>query len=217
MRLHFADCVFDPDTREVVRAGQLVPLPPKAFQLLDILIRERPNAVSKERLHEELWPATFVSDANLANLVGDLRAGLGDHAKKPRIIRTVQRFGYAFSAEARPLPSAARAGRAGPKAFRLIWGDREIALVEGENFLGRDEDCAAWIDVHSVSRHHARIVVAGGTATLEDLGSKNGTFVRDERIEHPTALKDGDEIRIGTVPMTLRLYRPGVSTQTARS
>ncbi len=209
--------MFDPGTREVFRNGQVVPLSPKAFQLLDILIRERPAAVSKEKLHEEIWPDTFVSDANLANLVGDLRAGLADDAKSPRIIRTVQRFGYAFSGDARPMSAADRRARPRSTAFRLIWGDREIALVEGENLLGRDEDCAAWIDVHSVSRHHARIVVEGGTAMLEDLESKNGTFVREERIDRPTAIQDGDEIRIGTVSMTLRLYRPGVSTETARS
>jgi DNA-binding winged helix-turn-helix (wHTH) protein len=59
MRMRFSDCVFDSDTREVVRGGQLVPLSPKAFQLLDLLMRERPKAISKEKLHEDLCPATF--------------------------------------------------------------------------------------------------------------------------------------------------------------
>lgn len=218
MRIRFADCVFDPDTREVLRGGEVVPLSPKAFQLLDILIRERPKAVSKGKLHEELWPATFVADANLANLVADLRGVLGDHARKPSIIRTVQRFGYAFRAEAEPLAKGARpADETGGPVFKLIWGDREIALAPGENVLGRDSDAVAWIDVYSVSRHHARIVVSGESAMLEDLGSKNGTFVRGKRLQGRAALQDGDEIRVGTVPMTFCRFSAGVATQTARS
>jgi DNA-binding winged helix-turn-helix (wHTH) protein len=214
MKLRFADCVWDSDTREVRRDGVAVPMPPKVFHLLEILIAERPNAVSKATLHERLWPDTFVTDANLANLVADLRLALGDDAKHPRIIRTVQRFGYAFQADARPVVAG---GSRAPSAFRLIWGDREIALSEGENVLGRDSDVAAWIDVYSVSRRHARIVVSGDRATLEDLGSKNGTFLRGRAVAgpKPVALSDGDEIRIGTVAMTLRRFA-GVSTETLR-
>ena len=90
MRLRFGDCVFDPDTRQLVRAGQPVPVPPKVFELLDALIRERPRAVSKTDLHQRLWPDTSVADANLTNLVADLRDALGDDARHPRVIRTVQ-------------------------------------------------------------------------------------------------------------------------------
>ena len=69
MRLRFADCVFDFDTREVLRAGKPVHVSPKAFALLAVLIDRRPKAVSKDELHKILWPETFVSDANLPNLV----------------------------------------------------------------------------------------------------------------------------------------------------
>ena len=217
MRIRFGDCVFDSDTREVVRRGKAVPLSPKAFQLLDALIRERPKAISKERLHEELWPATFVSDANLANLVADLRAALGDDAKHPHILRTVQRFGYAFTADVERVASAASLSGGPTAVFKLIWGDREIALKEGENILGRDETAVAWIDVYSVSRHHARVALSGESATLEDLGSKNGTFLRGKKLQGPAPLQDGDEIRVGTVLMTFRRFSAGVSTQTARS
>ena len=212
MHLRFGDCVFDPDTREVLRAGKPVPMPPKVFQLLELLILERPKAMAKATLHERLWPDTFVTDANLANLVADLREALGDDARRPHIIRTVQRFGYAFQAEARPDGDPART----PSVFRLVWGDREISLVEGVNVLGRDREAVAWIDVYSVSRQHARIVVAGDDATLEDLGSKNGTFLRGDPVRGAMPLADGDEIRIGTAVMTLRRFS-GVSTQTARS
>lgn len=213
MRLRFGDCVFDPDTRQVFRDEMPVAMAPKVFQLLEILLADRPKAVPKSAIHERLWPDTFVSDANLANLIADLREALGDDARDPHIIRTVQRFGYAFQAEARP---AAPAAGASASVFRLIWGDREIALVEGDNVLGRDSAAVAWIDVYSVSRHHAKIVVSGESATLEDLGSKNGTFLRGEPVRAAAELSDGDEIRIGTAVMTVRRFS-GQSTQTVRS
>jgi DNA-binding winged helix-turn-helix (wHTH) protein len=213
MRLRFADCVFDSDTRQLLRSGRSVAVPPKVFRLLEELIQARPKALSKTSLHELIWPDTFVSDANLANLVADLREALGDDAKNPRIIRTVQRFGYAFQAEAR---LSSETDGMTPSSFRLIWADREIALVQGSNILGRDHDAVAWIDVFSVSRHHACIEISGDEATLEDLQSKNGTFLRGKPVRGVAALKDGDEIRIGTVVMTLRHFS-GASTQTARS
>lgn len=211
MRLRFGDCILDSGTRELFRGGQPVPIPPKVFQLLEVLVAERPRAISKTALHEKIWPDTFVSDANLANLVADLREALGDDAKSPRIIRTVQRFGYAFQAE-----SVEVAADASESVFRLVWGDREVTLRDGPNVVGRDRDAVLWVDVYSVSRHHARITVSGDQATLEDLGSKNGTFLCGKPVSGAATLKDGDEIRIGTVTMTLRRFA-GLSTQTARS
>ena len=212
MRLRFGDIVLDSDTREVLRGGVPIPMPPKVFQLLEELVAERPKALSKNALHERLWPDTFVSDANLVNLVADLREALGDDAKNPRIIRTVQRFGYAFHAQA---VAESESVRPPESVFRLIWGDREVTLREGPNILGRDRDAVLWVEVYSVSRHHARIIVRGDQATVEDLGSKNGTFVGGQPVDAPLPVNDGDEIRIGTVTMTLRRFT-GVSTQTAR-
>ena len=137
MPVRFGDCVFDPGTRQVFRAGKQVHISPKAFQLLETLIERRPNAVSKEELQEILWPSTYVSDANLPNLVADLRSELGDNPRSSRVIRTVQRFGYAFVAT--PLS----AQHAGPRdhAYRLIWGNREIALeFQVAGVLGDERD-----------------------------------------------------------------------------
>ena len=143
--------------------------------------------------------------------MADLREALGDDAKSPRVIRTVQRFGYAFEAEATSEPEPAQGA---DSVYRLIWGSREVTLREGSNVIGRDRDAVLWIDVYSVSRHHARITVVGEDATLEDLGSKNGTFLDGRPVQGATAVKDGDVIRIGTVTMTLRRFDP-VSTRTA--
>ena len=208
MRLGVGDCVFDSNTREVVREGRPVPLSPKAFALLELLVRRRPDAVSKDEIHEHLWPNVFVSSANLANLVVELRAALGDNARKPRFLRTVSRFGYAFAAD----PVGAPSGPPRPFACRLVWGPREIALDASENVIGRDSAAVVWIDDASVSRRHARITLDDKGATIEDLGSKNGTFVRGRRIEKPARLGDRDAIKIGPARLVFRLLKKTGST-----
>jgi DNA-binding winged helix-turn-helix (wHTH) protein len=209
MRLRFGDCEFDSDTREVFRGGRRIHISPKAFDLLATLIERRPKAISKDQLLGLLWPDTFVSEANLPNLVADLRESLGDDSHEPRIIRTVPKFGYAFSAE-----MATESPRPDALAFRLIWGDREIALHRGENVIGRDDGVILWIDDNSVSRRHARIVVDEQEAVLEDLGSKNGTLLRGERVESPARLVDEDLITIGPASITFRVVHQTGSTAT---
>jgi DNA-binding winged helix-turn-helix (wHTH) protein len=213
MRLRFGGCVFDSDTREVIRDDRPVHVSPKAFALLAALIERRPKAISKDELHGLLWPDTFVSDANLPNLVAELRESLGDDAQKPRIIRTVPRFGYAFRAEA----SAEYDTRPTAPAFRLVWGDREIALRPGENVIGRDDAAALWIDDNLVSRRHARIVIDEAGAFLEDLGSKNGTLLAGRKIGSPARLADEDLITIGPASMVFRVLTQTGSTASAIS
>jgi DNA-binding winged helix-turn-helix (wHTH) protein/Flp pilus assembly protein TadD len=103
MQVSFGDFVLDLDAREVRRGSAPIRLSPKAFQLLDILVTNRPKALSKAELQNRLWPSTFVVEKNLANLIGEIREALGEDAANPRFIRTVPRFGYAF----REAPAAA--------------------------------------------------------------------------------------------------------------
>src|SRR5207248_8933473 len=99
--------------------------------------------------------------------------------------------------------------------YWLIWETRQVALAQGDNIVGRGVDASVWIDAPGVSRHHARIVVRRGEAMLEDLGSKNGTYVGGRRVTGPHRLADGDQVRLGSVVMTFRIPRvPGV-TETA--
>jgi DNA-binding winged helix-turn-helix (wHTH) protein len=196
MRYLFGDFVLDEDTRLLSQAGREVPLGAKAFELLELLIRSRPRALSRTRLRLALWPATHVGPTSLHVLVSQLRAALGDDAQDPRFVRTVHSFGYAFKEQAseegssddRPSPI----GR-----LRISLDDREWTLREGENILGREAGAAVRIESGGVSRRHARITVSGGRATLEDLGSKNGTSVGDERLSSPRVLRDGDRVRLG--------------------
>lgn len=198
MQTRFADFVYDAEARELLRGAVSIRLSPKAFELLGLLLESRPKAVSKAEIHDRLWPQTFVSEATLASVASELRDALQDDARKPRFLRTVHGYGYAFCGSA--TTAAAREPPAGPKrACRLIWDDREIALHEGDNLLGRTSDALVWIDSSSVSRRHARIVVDGAGARVEDLGSKNGTWVRGARIDRPTPLASGDEIALGSI------------------
>jgi hypothetical protein len=191
-----------------------VHLPPKTFRLLETLLERRPKAIPKDELMEVIWPGTFVVEGNLTRLIAELRQAIGDDAREPRLIRTIHGYGYAFCGET--MAARGRSSAAGT-VFKVIWGDREVALAEGENVLGRDALSAVCVDIGSVSRHHARIFVEGGVATLEDLGSKNGTYLRGRRLEAPAKLRDGDEIRVGTVPMRVRRLAAGGTTETARS
>jgi len=206
VRVRFGEFAFDGAARELAREGHRLELSPKAFQLLEALLAERPRALSRAELNDRLWPGTAVGYTSLAGVVAELRKAFDDDRHEPRFLRTVHAFGYAFCGEASDEPSGTRASF----VCALAWEGREIGLAEGENVIGRDEGCALRIDSSRVSRHHARIVARGGTARLEDLGSKNGTFLRGRKLAGAADLEDGDEIGVGGARFTFRAsYGPG--------
>jgi len=215
VRLRFGECTLDFDTREVSRGGKAVHLEPKAYRLLELLLKDRPKALSKDDLQDRLWPNTFVSEKSLARLVEVLRSALGDSAKEPNLIRTVHGFGYAFSGEVAAVTAAGQTAGAPGSDFRcrVSWGDREVALSPGENILGRDPSATVWIDLSSVSRRHARILVGDEEAMIEDLGSHNGTYVGGDRISEPRKLENGDKVKIGAASLVFRSFRGLGSTQ----
>ncbi len=203
MRLDLGPITLDTDRHQVFRGAEPVHLSTKAFQLLALLVENRPRALSKDELQKALWPDTFVSDTSLTTLVNEVRTLLGESARDPKLIRTVHGFGYALEGAASP---------ALPSAFRVIWGEHEIPLEEGENVLGREPGTAGSIPDASISRRHARITVRGDEATLEDLDSKNGTFVGETRLTEPAPLADGDSIRLGLVRLIFRAPPGSLST-----
>lgn len=204
MRLSLGAVTLDTDRRQIFVGNEPLHVSAKAFQLLELLAENRPRALSKDELQQALWPDTFVSDTSLTTLVNELRAGLGESAREPRLIRTVHGYGYALEVQ-----GAAASGA------RLVWGAIEVPLYEGENVLGRDPGPRGAIPDASVSRRHARLTLSGDTATLEDLGSKNGTFFGDRRLDAPAPLSDGDAIRLGLVTLVFRAANTGASTKTA--
>lgn len=199
MRVRFADCTFDSSAHALYRAGARAPLTPKAFALLEALLAARPAAVSKDELYLLLWPDVTVEPGNLHNLVVEVRDAIGDSGRE--LIRTVHRVGYAFAGAAENVERS---------AVRIETADRAIDLVEGENVIGR-----AQLPNRDVSREHARIVVTGTRATLEDLGSKNGTWLGRRRIDAPVELSDGDEVSLGRTRIVVRIGRRDQETVTA--
>ena len=101
MAWRFGDFTLDGERRQLLRAGIPLSLEPKAYELLGLLLARRPRALSKDQIHGVLWAGTFVSESALPGLVADLRSVLGDDARRPRFIRTVHGYGYAFCGEAR--------------------------------------------------------------------------------------------------------------------
>ena len=199
MTIRFGEFEFDGDAQKVRRDGEEVRLEPKAFGLLGILLSRRPAVVPRKELHERLWPHTFVTGANLGAVVSQLREALGDE-DEGGLIRAVQGFGYAFGGEVQE-NSASVAPELGPT---VLWEGVTFSLGQGENVLGRVEEGAVFVDEASVSRRHARIVVTGEKATLEDLGSRNGTWLGTKRLTEPAPLGDGDSFRLGSALLEFR-------------
>ena len=213
MRIRFGQFTHDRDTRQVTRDGSGIHLSPKAFELLTALVVDRPKVLPKAALQERLWPATFVAEANLSNLIAEIRQALGDSARAPLFIRTAHGFGYAFCGEATTLPDATDTGSQRPSCW-LEWDRQRFPLAAGEHVIGRDPDVAVRLDASTVSRRHARIVVTAESVVLEDFGSKNGTFRGDERVTAPVPLADGDTIHIGSLLVTFHLRAVLMSTDT---
>jgi DNA-binding winged helix-turn-helix (wHTH) protein len=212
-QLRFGDFVLDLDARDLRRGTESVALSPKAYLLLECLVVQRPKALSKLELQERLWPDTFVVEKNLVNLVAEIRGALGEDPAHPRFVRTVSRFGYAFR-ESAAEPAATSQVHQSYAHFRLRWAAGRAVLKEGAHVLGRDPDLELCIDSPSVSRRHAMIKVAGAEAILEDLGSKNGTFVADRPVSTPVTLSDGDLIRLGSIEVTFTIVTGRSSTRT---
>jgi DNA-binding winged helix-turn-helix (wHTH) protein len=193
MTVQFAGFVFDEDRRQLLHGGEVLHLEPKAFELLALLLSRRPNAVSKPEIREAIWPGAHVSESSLPGLVGDLRGALGDDSKDSRFIRTVPRYGYAFCADV--VVGAAAPAQAA--RWTAVWASREVPLPDGEHLIGRGEDCRIRSDSSSVSRHHALVRVTSERLLVEDLGSRNGTWVRGRRLAGPEELTAGEAVRVG--------------------
>jgi DNA-binding winged helix-turn-helix (wHTH) protein len=201
----FSSYRLDGDERRLTRSGTDVHLTPKAFDLLCVLVSEAPRVVPKTELHDRLWPDSFVSEATLTGLIKELRRAL-DEPGPPSHIRTAHGIGYAFAATGEQPSESAR--------HWLLLSGRPIALTPGENLIGRDSRAAVCLDLAGVSRRHARVVLAADGATVEDLGSKNGTRVGDALVTAAVPLRDGDAIRIGPALLFYRTSSDDLPTET---
>ena len=219
MRVRFGPYTLDTGARQLAREGEPVHLSPKAFDLLAILLEQRPAVVEKAALRERLWPGVHVVETTLSNLVVEVRDALDDSRSAPAFVRTVHGVGYAFAGDAVEAGSARATGSprgdhaaTGPTPFWIVWKDRPVVLAPGENVIGRDAACEVWIDVTGVSRRHACIRTptarASGHVTIEDLESTNGTFVEGTRVSGRCRLENGQRIRVGRATLVFRASSP---------
>ena len=206
----FGAFTFHSDRRQLLREGANVHLTPKAFDLLALLLERAPAVVPKPEIHARLWPDTFVSDATMVGLVKELRRALHDD-HQGAIVRTAHRVGYAF-VEPAQASTGSRAAN-GTTCWLEIRSER-IALQEGITTIGRDPESTIWLDVAGVSRRHVQIVIEHGMASLEDLGSKNGTLVCDYPVRGRVSLCDGDQIQLATERLVFHASDSGLPTVT---
>ncbi len=186
----------EPAASELQDGDLTVRLRPKTMDLL-VVLAEKPGEVLGTRdLLDRVWPDVVVGDASLSMLVVELRKALGDDPKNPEFIETIPRKGYRLIAPVSWIeaPQATR--------FALVGAETRVLLFEGENLIGRDPESHVRIDSVLVSRRHGRIVITGENVTIEDLGSKNGTYFNGNRLQGPEPLFPGDRITIGRLAAT---------------
>lgn len=193
--LTFGPFVLCNGPRLLLRDGEAVHIAAKPYRLLEVLLEHRPNALSKQQIHDLVWPDVYVSDATIASVVAELREALADDPAAPAYIRTVYGFGYAFHADVREAESA-------PRGYIECMG-RQTALSREQNVIGRDPAAAIFVDDATVSRHHAMLTITGEDVTLEDLDSKNGTFISGRAVVREK-IQDGAEFHVGAVRLVFR-------------
>lgn len=196
----FGAITFDCRSHLLLKDGVEQHLSPKAQQLLRMLLLNRPNAVSREEIYDALWPSTFVCETNMASIVSELRRALGDDARSAQYVRTVHGFGYAFAADVET-PEAEP--NAEPIAVAMLFceGQRHL-LYDGENTVGRARDSRVVLNGATVSRHHAVIILVGHTISIEDRGSRNGTYVGGEKVSR-SRVRYQDSIAFGAVEASI--------------
>lgn len=139
----FGPFLVDRTGYRVLRGETAVDLTPKLIDVLLCLLDRAGALVTKEALLDAVWPGANVTENALAQAVSELRQALGDHAARPRFIKTVARRGYRFIASVEPVPAAPPRAQPPAPASQTIEDARAIAVMDFTNVTG-DAD-AAWL------------------------------------------------------------------------
>ncbi len=209
--------LVEPELNRIERDNETLHLEPKIMDVLVHLARHGPRVVTRQQLIDEVWGGGFITDNTLTHAIAEIRRALGDSASKPRYIETIHRRGYraligVTDPDGQPPPVTERRHR-----FRVLFENREIKLNEGENLIGRLPGASLRIDSIQVSRRHARIIVEGANAFLEDLDSKNGTLLNGNPVQQLEPLHSGDLISPGDGAIAMLLVEASscVTTETS--
>jgi len=178
------------------------------MELLVLFAERAGEVVGKREIVDRVWSSGFVADNTVVHCVNELREALGDSSDAPRCLQTIPRRGYRVLGRVVPLGENDELPPVEGARHELVSKGWSAFLVDGDNLIGRGGESRIVIDSARVSRHHAKIVVSEDGAVMKDLGSKNGTFVAGRRIDSPTPLSDGDEVRVGDVNLLFRSRIP---------
>ena len=143
MSFWFGDFELDQERRQLLRSGEPVPLEPKAYELLSLLLERRPRALSRAQIRDVIWPQTFVSESTLAVVVNGIRHALSDDARHPRFVRTIHGFGYAFCGEARQTGDGRPGTGESVQEPSPYPGLSAFTEADAEHFIGREAEVEA--------------------------------------------------------------------------
>ncbi len=213
----FGEFELDIGAYALRRSGQRIKLEKIPMEVLILFVQSAGSLVKRKDIQAALWDSdVFVEhDAAMNTAVRKVRLALGDDAEKPRFVETVVGKGYRFIAplEARGADAQVEGGHSlSFSNYLLTRGKREFVLNSGENLLGRDPGACVCIDHPSVSRRHALLSIHSERAVLEDLKSRNGTFVDGRRIEAPMEIHHGATIGLGPITLTFLALSGSAST-----
>ena len=208
----FGPFAVDSRTRQLLRDGREVPLSPKAFQLLLLLVSNRERAMSKEELHQGCGLRRSCSRRNLASLIAEIRRALDDDAAKPQFVRTMHRFGYRFVGPVDDGIHVAGEAPTARKVLACVGTQAGAARTKVQTSSGAERTHR-----YGSTRRASPGITRESRSAAEPRrsrisGSKNGTFVGGEPVTAPRPLDDGDQIRLGSIVVKFRI--PGFSDAT---
>lgn len=120
MELVFEDCVLNLDRRELLRASQIVATAPQVFDVLVYLAKSRERVVSRDELIDAIWSGRVVSESTLASHINAARKAVGDNGENQRIIRTIARKGFRFTADIKEVKPSHGESLSGSPSATLI-------------------------------------------------------------------------------------------------
>ena len=208
-RFRFAQFELDLAAYLLKTQGEAVRLEKIPMEVLILLVRRAATLVERSEIASAVWgPGLFIEhEAAINTAVRKIRQALGDDPAAPRFVETVVGKGYRFIAAVE-----SRSGPGEPRYVVKVSG-QEIVLRSGDTVLGRDPAAGVYVEHPSVSRRHARLSIEAGRARLQDLGSRNGTFLDGRRLDEPAEIVDDAIIGLGPVTLVVSVLRAPASTQ----
>lgn len=200
----------EPRLGRMVRDQVVVTLRPRVMEALTFLAGRPGEVVAKRELVDAVWSSGFVADNTIVHCINELRDALGDTVTAPRFLQTIPRRGYRMLGRVKEIEEEGTPVTFEEAGFHLLGKRWAAFLIDGDNLIGRGGEARIIVPSARVSRHHARITASGDRAVVEDLESKNGTFVDEQRVTAPTVLRDGATLRFADLPLVfLRQRRHG--------